>query len=906
MTRGRAVVLLVSLLFAVQSFAQCSFNPVLSAPYRASVLDVFLDGNDLWTATSYGVQLYDRTITPPQLVASLAVPGITRVVRASNGIAYAGSGSAIHVIRKNGRSLQLVRSIDAGATVNDLLLTTLDLYAATSNGLLQFDLLDRTNPVKTTASFLTTSPNVTSLTMIGSTLYAADSDATVEAYTLSIPNLPQRLGGITSLARSIGVETNNGRLYISDGQQTEVFSGTGVSMTKLGAAAFGATSLASLFGDAVWIAGSDRRLRAVDFTTASQAVELYRNDLAPTGGTINRIAALASDATHLYAAAGDGGLLTLDATSFKPPFPVRSYASGQTTSIVSTGDRVYAGKLTAGISEFSQTPSGGLTPARQWDDKVDLVHDAAGGFLLTSSGSSATLWSLTATTPGTTSVATFASNITSAVLLGTTTIALLDNGAIATADLSQPSPTAQTLTLSYKPALLASSGNHTIATAELLADGTTNVRYYATTDLTAPPLSTTNVPGIATALGLSGTTAAVFTFRGINVIDGTTGSTSVLAHSNETIVRKLRVDGTKIYALTDNTLDVWSATGALLRRFTLPANASALHVSPDSTIVDLATESGVTSVATTATASQPSPVAVANPNSYYKKIAANADRIYLMDAQGIDIFTTSMHFTGSLRGGGVIDLAAAPGALYTLTSNGVVTAYGIDGGQTATITINEGDDAVPLAIDAVAGAVWVSLSKGCLSGGCEKKTLVFSGALTQTSSMTGGVTDVVTNGQRAYALTDLPLEIRVINVSDPLHPATLATHAPEGARPPRSIAFAQGLVLVLGDRLIAYDATTLQKSSEPLGDYVADPTGAVTYNDQSIEVDGSCALVAGRTFSPQLYAVPALASPTTFAMPTVTKSVATTPGRFYLLTDYSVEIWSATPLPQSPRKRPVR
>src|ERR1700692_1693935 len=138
---GRAAVAISILFLSVSAYPQCNLTQVASIPFRASYLDIAIDGNDLWAATSYGVSLYNRSVDPPVLVASLPLPGITRVVRVTNGLAYAGSGTTLFVVRENGSSLQLVRGIDAGATINDLLLTTLDLYVASANGLTQWDLL---------------------------------------------------------------------------------------------------------------------------------------------------------------------------------------------------------------------------------------------------------------------------------------------------------------------------------------------------------------------------------------------------------------------------------------------------------------------------------------------------------------------------------------------------------------------------------------------------------------------------------------------------------------------------------------------------------------------------------------------------------------------------------------------
>src|SRR6266487_17037 len=105
----------------------CNIGPGVSYQFRSSILDLAVDGNDLWAATSYVVSLYDRTVDPPRLIAFIPVAGATRLIRLGNGLAYVGSGSTIAVIRKCGCSLQLMRMVDVGAPVNDILLTTLAL-----------------------------------------------------------------------------------------------------------------------------------------------------------------------------------------------------------------------------------------------------------------------------------------------------------------------------------------------------------------------------------------------------------------------------------------------------------------------------------------------------------------------------------------------------------------------------------------------------------------------------------------------------------------------------------------------------------------------------------------------------------------------------------------------------------
>src|SRR5258708_12858582 len=111
---GRAVVAIsILLLLPAAAFPQCNLTQVASIPFRASYLDIAIDGNDLWAATSYGLSLYDRSVDPPVLVASLPLPGITRVVRATNGRAYAGSGSTLSIVTQTAKSLQPLPALPA-------------------------------------------------------------------------------------------------------------------------------------------------------------------------------------------------------------------------------------------------------------------------------------------------------------------------------------------------------------------------------------------------------------------------------------------------------------------------------------------------------------------------------------------------------------------------------------------------------------------------------------------------------------------------------------------------------------------------------------------------------------------------------------------------------------------------
>src|SRR5207248_3757471 len=133
------------------------------------------------------------------------------------------------------------------------------LYVAATTGLGQYDLLNPNAPVKTQATFALSGTAATSLALAGNTLYVTDGDPSVEVFSISVPTAPARLGAVTSLlGRPTAVNAGNGRVYVSDGQQTDIFVGTDANLTRAGNAAFpiGTTSFAPLSPTAIFTAGS--------------------------------------------------------------------------------------------------------------------------------------------------------------------------------------------------------------------------------------------------------------------------------------------------------------------------------------------------------------------------------------------------------------------------------------------------------------------------------------------------------------------------------------------------------------------------------------------------------------------------------------------------------------------------
>lgn len=884
-----AVLLLLGSLFSAPTgYSQCSWTPRFSGDFRSTALDVSVDATFVWVATGYGVQLYEQSATGPRLADTIALPALTRTVRADgSGIAYAGSGSSVYVLRRNGKAIERLRAVDAGATVNDIEVSTA-LFVATASGIAHFDRFDPANPTRTNVSLPTTAPNVSALAIAQNTLYAADGDATVEVY--SITSIPQRTGSIGDLPRSTAVHTTvDGLVLISDrfGQNTDVYAGT----TRLARLPFGATAFADGPRRARFMAGPDRTLRAVDFSNASRVTQLFEAQLAPTDGTDNTIHAAARSGESLYVAAGDIGLVAFDVSSLKSPYPMAAYSGGATTSVLTASGRSWFAESSGRVTEYSVVGDGvALTPLRNWNaPQGSILLDVRGDLMLTSSGATATIWSLAGAAPASTGTTTFSAGITSGVLRDGSIVVRLADGSVWTAAAGSAPQRA-----SVPAATLIARSGSALAAVEVRESGQSVVHYYATGELTSETRSVTIDGAAVGGLALDATRAALFTFRGVNVVDLASGNVSVLAGSNQTIPRRLRFAGDDLLLADATQLFIYSRAGALLGRRTLPSAAADLDASAG--IALLATEEGALALAY----ATPQPEArIPLINRFYTKAVAAGGALYLLTDDGVDIYATVVgdtpHFVGAARPGGVIDLAATSERLFTLAANGAVSAWGQSGALLAQITLNEGADAQPLSIATAGNAVWVSLSKGCQSGACQKKTIVLDPqTLVSTATLEGGVVDLTASSPRASVLFDLPDEIRVFDIADPLHPSQLAvTAAPATAV---SIGAAGGKVYALGDKVYVFAESTLA----PAGTQLSSATATAT---QRIRIDGGCAVITGRSANPEVYRADSwVASTPLIEVPSPVKTIAMEPGRFYLLTEHSLEVWSSKPA-QLPGKR---
>ncbi len=860
--------------------ADCSWTPRYSGQFRVTAYDVAVDSDGyVWLATGYGVQLLAPLAGGRYAqVGALAVPGTTRVLELNGSLAYVGSGSRVYLVQRNGERLTLGNSIDAGGTVNDLLIHGTYLFAATSNGIAHIELFELR---RTSVTLFTSRPTVTSLAVIGNTMYAADGDASVESFTLSIPSLPQGTTTLESLTRSSSVHVSNGILYVSDelGQSTDVFVGT----SRTGRISYGSNAFAPLSGGSFFAAGPQRTFRALDATSTTRVAQLFAQQLLPLGGTNNRIYAMARGGNTLFIAAGDMGLVTYDVSSLASPHALVSYNDGAKNSALVVGDKAWFADGTT-IAESAINRSGiSLTPVRTWNSATTMMHDATATSLVTSNGAELRVLSSDGTTTFTT---TMGANVRAAVLSANTIIANLTDDSVWRVPVGgSPQPLAE------KARFLARSGAAVIL-GTITDDGKTPLRYYANGDLTAAPRVFTLDGAAIGGVALNGTNAAVFTFKGLSVIDLASGAVRVIPGSDRTLPKQLVFSGTDLLVLGDLVLAVWDTTkDTLVREHPLPVTP--LQMSAANGVAVIASSGGSTAIAYNSTLPKGT---AATGNRFYTKTVAAQNDLYLFEDGRIDVFWTGSGaapaYVTTVSSPGAIDIAAFPATLYALGAVGTVTAYSNAGAQLAQITINEGPGSRPLSILTVANFVWVSFEKGCTFGNCQRTTYVLDPkTLAITGTMNGGATRAVTSGARIYALFTLPDEIRNLRADPAIGAPDISAASPANAS---DIAFFANKIYVTADKVYTYN-----ESLQSAGTFL-DASNAAA----SMTVAGDCAVISGRTEHPQQYVLtPFNAAGSQILVPSLVKGLAQQANRLFLLTEHSIEVWANAPLPAKGKRR---
>ncbi|MBI2214514.1 MAG: hypothetical protein HYU52_12780 [Acidobacteria bacterium] len=912
------LIALLSFLVSLPALSQCVWTPVFDGAYRATALDAAVDGNDLWVATSWGLELYDASFDPPYPITTIPLGGTTSAVAAAGGKVYVGSGAKFLVMSKSGGSIVTIGSTSLGGTVSDLLVLGPYVFAATSGGVAQIDVAVADNPALV-RTLSTTNIGARSLALLGATLYATDGDSTVEAYNVQLPSAPQKLGTFNSLTPSLWVSEASGRLYVSDGQRTEVFIGSGALMTRVATLAAGANAAVAGTGSVVYLVGDDRILRAYEVSQSGTA-KLFAGKSTPLGGTVNRYLELLALNGRLHGAAGDAGLASFDARGFTAPFVLRGHALGQMSSAVSLGSSVVSAKPAGGLFKYGVGPAGELTPQTNWDvGSASIVRDGNGSRVLTTSGTRARVWDVSQSPPVEVSSVTLSTTIVSAALNGNGGIAVLADQTAWTLDFSALQGSATKVDLGGAKPSFVERGGSDIAFADLNESGTTTVRFFSGGVLTSAPAIATIEGATTSGLGVSGTgLVAGVTFKGISVVNfGQGGAVSIYPGTNSIIARDVQMSGNNLFVLATATIQYWDAsTKTLEREIELDSTSTTVHSTSGSGSAVVATEEGLSTIQYASTSGTPLELAAGTSNRYYRDLFAGDRVLHLFDGRAV---TTLPLDSSGMPGlgrelalsGSIVDIAAVGTSLFVLAINGTVTGYSAAGVQTSIYQVDESSDQRMIGMRTVAGALWVTVETNCLSGECELRTLVLDPRTTLAKSATlpGGVAAAAAGGARAWAALSVPAEIRVYDVSDPFHPAALVGRASTGN--PVAIAHdaARNAVYAIGQRVYVYTDTQLDGAGTLLDPYVSDPSGRVGYVDQQIHVSGNCALITGRTFSPQLFRINGAASwiaePLAGSAAAAVRSSAITGGKTYLLSDYSLEVWSSTGSTLV-RHRPVR
>jgi hypothetical protein len=883
----------------------CDFRRSGDMRFRPTAYDVAADLGDVWIATGHGVELWRRAGLALAPQTSLAVPGTSVAVEADLTGAWVGSGEGIHFVERS-TPLRIASSLALGAAVNDLAVSGSWIYVATTAGITQVDAIDRDHP-QIARQLNTTSGPAFSLAILGNHLYATDGDRTVEVYAIGTPTIPQKVGTFDSLARSLDVHAAGGNLLVSDGQQTEVFAGSGALMTRLGVLRFGAASAAAGTGSLRFVAGSDRTVRAIDILAPVPTVfAAARTSL--TAGTVNRITGLAVTGDLLVASAGDAGVAAWSIADVESPFPSASFEVGGVGSAWIAAGRAVVALPAGGLRRYSES-SGLMNPGPAWEQgRLWKIHDGAGDSVLASSGASLHLWDAAATTPASISSAALGGDVVGAAMTGDRkAVAILADRTAWSVDFSQAAAVTSKLAIAGAPAFVAASSAG-IAFGEITPQGNTLIRFYRNGEIAAPVEVTvdgTSNGGIA--LSPSGIAAAA-TFRGLALADVSAGGAPrYVAESDAAPVRDVEIDGDLVLMLESDGLVVRRISdGALLSAWEIDGEPAQVQASTGRAIV--AGENGFTTIDLARSPSPPVPIALAQqPPRFFRSVERDEGNLWLVERSRADWFDLSglglphggatLTYEGTIAGS-----AAARGNLYTISAGGLLTGRNRSGEVVAQMTIAEAADQQIGGLLAIRDALWLTITSGCSTGGCQTRALVIDteGGLGVVSTVPGGAVDAVWSGDRAWVLSDSPREARVYDIASPTRPMLLNAVASTGD--PVSIAHGAGSVWTLGSRLVRL-TESLQPGGEYLEPWTADPAGRVAYIDQKVRFAGDCLVIAGREPSPRVYSVDggALAPAGAPAAVGAVRDLAVGPESIHLLGETSLETWTTAAPPERTR-----
>lgn len=895
----------VLIFLAVAAHAQLPWPTTHSASSRFTALDVAVDGDLIWTAGGWGLRLQRADGGAPASGTTIPIPGLTTRVAAAGNRAFVGSGDRLFTVRADETPV-VEHMLAVGGWINDLLLVGPYLYAATTAGVVQLDVLQPSTPA-VTRSLSTSAGGALALAQRGNRLFAADGDISVEIYDISFPALAQRVGSFNAFPQTTSVHAAGDLLVVSDGRQTRLYT-SGAEPILVGSLPGGSDAAALVSAD-ILATAEGRQLSLWNIGAASDPVLLWRGASPVTPGSVNRISAVAVAGDVVLAAAGEAGLMVVGLEGFVAPYPIESRSSAPVASLAASGTQVITGGPEGGMTLWRRTDSG-LERRNIFDTaRVSVAADLDGGRLLSFSGATLSLWNAAVTPPAPLASVDMEAAIRGAVLRDTTAWAILSNGSAVTVDFAQSPPAVAPWDPGVTSPYALARGGDDIGVVGLAGSGTSSLRIHRIGQGAGTAVSFAGAATGGIALDGSGR-AALVTFAGLHLISPETNP-PVRVVADVAPVQDIAWGAGGIVLVREDALEIRSPSdGSFVRSVSLPALVRTAAAVAGTDEIVAGGESALVLVRTSSVDSGPADLSVAEGNRYPREISRESGTLYVRENDQL----TSLRIG---RGGalvpmvsvplpqGVLDTAVAGGDIWTLSSSATLSRLSWGGVSTPVASLPADADLVPLSLTHAAGALYVSYRRGCSVGVCEKKTDVFDAATGQLStSLDGELLDISVDGDVAYALFDSPREIRRLDLRDPLRPVVTASRELAGS--PVSVAWRANdeRLFVLGSRLDRLDPQNLLVLESYLEPWTVDPSGRLSYTDQRVRISSSGLAIAGRWFAPRFWpgADPGTA-PLVWDVPAASRRIVPLESGWILLTDSSIEV--AMP-PVAGRSRGVR
>jgi hypothetical protein len=884
-----------------------------SHDFRHPALDLALIDGNLWVARGYGVTLHSTEV-PPRPLAKIALTGTTTTVTANRDRAWIRSGRDLISASWDGRSIVLEQSIPFDDPVHDMVASNGYLYLATSSGIVQIDpdFPDSRRTLSTSSGF------AVSLFADHRTLWAADGDDTIEVYTIEHPSLPQQIGTIeTAVPGPTRVYVSGDLVFVSNGRETEILAGPRPPSQSLSTVPFGAASFAFTSGGIAFMAGQDTTVRALDFSVpGGPPAILFEERIPPSAGPFNRISAIAAVPGRVFVAAGDAGLHTWDTAAFKPPFPLVKTPLPRADSLASvTESRV----VTSGSSDFPRvyqtSASGGLTEHARWESHPGTrVRDASADRVLLSAGSSVRI--VSPSSGVLVREQSMGAVVVSAVLTGKEVWAVLGDRTLRKLDLDDPQSVPEIVTPEgAEPTFIdRNAGRTKLALGSIRNDGTTTVHLIDPAAPGSPPSMT--VEGAATSgAALTSDTVAIATFRGLSLLMIEEGDERLAPLGAGIVPLDLAAAGDEILVLASTAIQRRrTGDGALIEEIPIHSAGLAVSATPSGSHALIGASDAIY-LLDLETASR-SPVSIAAPTSsrYFTGMTVSNGVLHLLER---DVVESIPIVSGALSNlmrttvieGGAVGIAAVDAGFCALDTRGSVRCFDGAAQPIASGSIPALEDASFLRIHGLGDTVWVSLLEGCFSGSCRKRTAVAhltGGSLPVVAGIEGEVVDLDRDGDRLAVVTELPRELRIYALAEgSTAPSLLASRPIDHEVAAAALDLSRQSVYLLGMRLTVFDSGSLEPSAELLEPFT--PSAGMSLRDQDLFVDGSRALIIGRSELPMLFE---LESGTDWVargaipLPSVARRAGMWDEFVIILTAHSVEILGPGDAPV--RRRPVR